>query len=198
MTRRWRQKSSLNHGLTWALWGHPGLPHTRLDFTVVDEEALHHSSAMRKGQEAAPAAAQAERAKMKKCGKAKEGVGVTGISLQLNGRFGRGLDMLLRKLAWYQRPIGKAACRDGGRPLQEWLSLLKPWLRTYGKLTRLLMLCCPFLWDKDRLEHASINRITTHSNGPKGKNIKTQQQNLGQSRNQIFQNKKLSRKSKHP
>ena len=31
-------------------WGHPGPPHIRLDFTVVDAEALHYSSAMGKGQ----------------------------------------------------------------------------------------------------------------------------------------------------
>ena len=41
-------------------WGHPGLPHIRLNFTVVDAEAFHYSSAMRKAQETAPAAAQAE------------------------------------------------------------------------------------------------------------------------------------------
>ena len=72
-------------------WGHPGLPHIRLHFTVVDEEAHHHSSAMRKGQ-AAPAAAQAERAKTNKYGKANGGGGVSGTSLQLNGRFCPGLD----------------------------------------------------------------------------------------------------------
>ena len=78
-------------------WEHPGLPDIRIDFAVVDEGALHYSSAMRKGQEEAPAAAQAERAKTNKYGKAKGGVEVTGISLQLNGRFGPGLDVLLRK-----------------------------------------------------------------------------------------------------
>ena len=78
-------------------WGHPRLPHIRLEFTVVDEEALHYSSAMRKGQEA-PVVAQAQRAKESKYGKPTGGVGVTGISLQLNGRFVPGLDMLLRSL----------------------------------------------------------------------------------------------------
>ena len=53
-------------------WGHPGLPHMRLDFTVVDAEALHYSSAMRKAQDTAPAAAQAEKSKEN-----KGGVGVT-------------------------------------------------------------------------------------------------------------------------
>ena len=101
-----------------------GPSHIRLDFTVVDEEALHYSSAMRKGQEEAPAAAQAERAKTNKYGKAKGGVGVTGISLQLSGRFGPRLDALLRKLAGYKRAVSKAAGKDGGRPLQEWQKLL--------------------------------------------------------------------------
>ena len=40
-----------------------------------------------------------------KCGKANGGAGVTGISLQLNGRFGPGLDMLLRKLAGHKRAM---------------------------------------------------------------------------------------------
>ena len=42
----------------------PALPHIRLDYTLVDAEALHYSSAMRKAQEEAPAAAQAERTKV--------------------------------------------------------------------------------------------------------------------------------------
>ena len=61
-------------------WENPGLPHIRLDFTVVDEEPLHCSSAMRKGQEEALTAAQAERVKTNKNRKAKGGVGVIGIS----------------------------------------------------------------------------------------------------------------------
>ena len=105
-------------------WGHPGLPHIRLDFTVVDAETLHYYSAMRKAQKTAPAAAQAEKAKKSKYGKTKGGVGVTGIAMKLSGRFGPGLDALLRRLAGYKRAITKAAGRDGGRPLQEWRKLL--------------------------------------------------------------------------
>ena len=59
-------------------WRHPGLPHIRHDFTVVDAEALHYSSAMRKAQDTAPAAAHAEKTKENTYGKAKGGVGVTG------------------------------------------------------------------------------------------------------------------------
>ena len=103
-------------------WEHPGPPHIRL--TVVDAEALHYSSAMRKGQEEAPQPAQAERTKASKYGRAKGGVGVTGISVQLTERLGPGLDALLRKLAGYERAISKAAGRDGGRRLQEWRKLL--------------------------------------------------------------------------
>ena len=73
----------------------PELPHIRLDFTVVDEEALHFSSATRKGQEEAPAA-QAERTKTNTNGRAQGGVGITGLSSQLSGRFGPGLDALPR------------------------------------------------------------------------------------------------------
>ena len=29
-------------------WGHPGLPHIRLDYTVVDAEALHYYSSVMK------------------------------------------------------------------------------------------------------------------------------------------------------
>ena len=72
------------------------------------------ASAMRKAQDTAPAAAQAEKTKENKYGKAKGGVGVTGISVQLSGRFGLGLDAVLRRLAGYKRAITKAAGRDGG------------------------------------------------------------------------------------
>ena len=68
--------------------------------------------------------AQAEKTKDNKYGKTKGGVGVTGIAMQLSGRFGPGLDALLQKLAGYKRAITKAAGRDGGRPLQEWRKLL--------------------------------------------------------------------------
>ena len=89
------------------------MPHIRLDFTVVDAEALHQSSDMRKGQEEAPAAAQAERMKASEYGSTNGGVGVTGVSLQLSGRLGPGLDA-------HKRAVSKAGGRDGGRPLQEW------------------------------------------------------------------------------
>ena len=96
----------------------------RLDFTVVDAEALHYSSAMRKAHDAAPAAAQAEKTKENKYGKTQGGVGVTCIAMQLSGRFGPGLDAFLWRLAGYKRAITKAAGRDGGRSLQEWRKLL--------------------------------------------------------------------------
>ena len=116
-------------------WGHLGLPHIRLDFTVVDAEALHYFSAMRKAQETALAAAQVERAKESKCGKTKGGVGVTSITTRLSGRFGPGLDALLRGLAGYKRAITKAAGRDGGRRLQEWRKLLSLALARYTTAT---------------------------------------------------------------
>ena len=52
-------------------WIHPGLPHIRLDFTVVNAEAIHYSSSMRKAPDTAPAAAQAEKTKENKYGKVK-------------------------------------------------------------------------------------------------------------------------------
>ena len=48
------------------------------------------------------------------------GVGVTGLGLELSGRFGPQLDDLLRRLAGYKRAIQTAAGRDAGRPLQAW------------------------------------------------------------------------------
>ena len=118
-------------------WGHPGLPHMRLDLTVVDAEALHYSSVMGKAQEQAPAAAQAEKAKENKYGKTKGGIGVMGIAMQLSGRFGPGLDTLLRKLAGYKRAITKAAGKDSGRLLQEWRKLLSVALARYTAATML-------------------------------------------------------------
>ena len=67
---------------------------------------------MRKAQEQAPGAAQAEKARESKYGKTKGGLGVAGIAVQLSGRFGPGLDTLLRKLAGYKRAITKAAGKD--------------------------------------------------------------------------------------
>ena len=112
-------------------WWHPGLPHIRLDYTIFDAEALHYSSAMRKAQEEAPAAAQAERNKANKYGHAKGGIGVTGISMQLTGRFGPGFDTLFRRLAGYKRAISKALGRECGRPLQDWRKLLSLALARY-------------------------------------------------------------------
>ena len=62
----------------------PGLPHIRLDFTVVDAESLGDSSVMRNGQDKAPAAAQSERVNESEYGRGRGGVGVTGVSLQLS------------------------------------------------------------------------------------------------------------------
>ena len=63
---------------------------------------------MRKAQDTAPAAAQAEKAKESKYGKTKGGQDVTGIAMQLNGRFGPGLDLIFRRLAGYKRAITTA------------------------------------------------------------------------------------------
>ena len=67
--------------------------------------------------------------------KAKGGVGVTGIAVQLSGRFGPGLDALPGKLAGYKRAITKAAGRDGGRPLQNGEKLLSVALARYTAAT---------------------------------------------------------------
>ena len=90
---------------------------------------------MRKAQDTAPAAAQAEKTKENKYEKVKGGVGVTGIAMQLSGRFGPGLDALLRRLAENKRAITKAAGRDGGRSLQEWRKLLSLALARYTAAT---------------------------------------------------------------
>ena len=104
-------------------WRHAGLPHIRLDFTVVDAESLHNSSVMRSGREKALAAAPAERTREgASTDEREEGVGVTDVSVQVSGRLGPGLYALLR-VAGYWRAISKAAGGDGGRPLQEWRKL---------------------------------------------------------------------------
>ena len=71
---------------------HPELPRIRLDVTVVDAETLHFSSAMRRGQEEAPAAAQAERTKASKYGRARGGASVTGISFPCSSAGGSAQD----------------------------------------------------------------------------------------------------------
>ena len=72
-----------------------------------------------------------------KCGRARGGVGATGISLQLSGRLGPGLDPLLCKLAGYKRAVSKAGGRDGARPLQEWREHLSKALARYIAATAL-------------------------------------------------------------
>ena len=96
------RNGSRNLGLTWTHGDTQRLPHMRLDFTVVDAEALHYSSAMRKAQDTAPAAAQAEKTKDNNYGKTKGGVGVTGLAMQLIGRFGPGLGCTSPEACWVQ------------------------------------------------------------------------------------------------
>ena len=67
---------------------------------------------MRKAQEEAPAAAQAERTKANTYGKARGGIGVMGISMQLSGRFGPGVDTLLRTLAGYKRAMSSVCAGE--------------------------------------------------------------------------------------
>ena len=54
-----------------------------------------------------------------------------GISMQFSGRFGLGLDVLLRRLAGYKRALSKALGRECGRPLQDWGKLLSLALARY-------------------------------------------------------------------
>ena len=75
---KWSRRSSRNHGLTWTHGDTQGLPHIHLDCTVVE--------AMRRGQEQAKAAAQAERTKTSKYGRAKGGVAVTGGGVQASNQ----------------------------------------------------------------------------------------------------------------
>ena len=98
-------------------WGHPGLPHLRLDFTVTDPAASRHAAS---SLQPAGAADHAERDKATKYGNLVGGAGVTGVALELSGRHGPNLDALLRRLAGYRRAITCAAGRDDGRPLHNW------------------------------------------------------------------------------
>ena len=54
-----------------------------------------------------------------------------GISMQLSGRFGPGVDTLLRRLAGNKRAISKALGRDCGQPRQDWRKLLSLALARY-------------------------------------------------------------------
>ena len=83
-------------------------------------------------------------------GKPLGGVGVTGLGLELSGRFGPQLDDLLRRLAGYKRAIQTAAGRDAGRPLQAWrlafsLALARFTAASYPCSNR-----CPASWHHHR------------------------------------------------
>ena len=92
------RKNSRNHRVDVDAWNHPGLPHTRLDFTVVDPEAVH-CWLLRMLNKRKRASAE----------KAHEVWEATASLCNSAGRFGLGLDSLLRKLAGCKRANSKAA-----------------------------------------------------------------------------------------
>ena len=66
--------------------GHPGLPHVRLELTVVDAKRCYPAMNASTGE--APAATQAARVKSVQFGRTMGGVGVRRVAIQLIGRFG--------------------------------------------------------------------------------------------------------------
>ena len=98
-------------------WGHPGLPHLRLDFTVVDPDAQRYFSLT---DAPGHAADTAEAGKRGKYGKSKGGMGVDGMALELTGRFGPELDAHLRRCAGLARATAVAHGREAPRLLQQW------------------------------------------------------------------------------
>ena len=98
-------------------WGHPGLPHLRLDFTAVSPSAVRSRRVKRRPTQAAE---QAEKDKANKYGCRPGGVGVDGVAMELSGRHGPNLDTLLRKLAGYARADATAKSTEAQRHLQHW------------------------------------------------------------------------------
>ena len=98
-------------------WGHPGLPHMRLDFTTASPAAARYQ---RVNRATAQAAAAAENGKTNKYGGAVGGVFVQGLALELTGRYGPNLDALLRRCAGLARTRAVALGGDAPRLLQHW------------------------------------------------------------------------------
>ena len=98
-------------------WGHPGLPHLRLDVTVVDPAAERYAKV--RGQPAGPAQ-MAERGKAVKYGLPPGGVGVTGLALETTGRLGPNFAALLVQLAGFARAARAAAGQETTRELRHW------------------------------------------------------------------------------
>ena len=114
---RGRDRQGERHREMWTHGSTQGCCTSASTFPFLTQGLRGVSLAMRRGQELAPAAPQAEQATAAKCGRDR---GVTGLSLQLGGRCGPILDTLLRMLAGYRRAISKAAGKDGGRSLHKW------------------------------------------------------------------------------
>ena len=93
------------------------MPHLRLDFTAVKPESARYQRANRQNTQAAAAA---ERGKANKYGRRPGATGVTGLSMELSGRFGPNLDTLLRKLAGFARAGASTTGSDNTRHLQQW------------------------------------------------------------------------------
>ena len=91
-------------------WGHPGLPHLRLDVTVADPDAVRNAGGTDR----------AERSKATKYGVPRGGVGVTGLALALTGRLGTQFDGLLRHLAGLARAGRAALGQESTRHLRHW------------------------------------------------------------------------------
>ena len=91
-------------------WGHPGLPHLRLDVTVADPAADRNAGGTDR----------AERSKATKYGIPRGGVGVTGLALALTGRLGTQFDRLLRHLAGLARAERAALGQESSRHLRQW------------------------------------------------------------------------------
>ena len=100
-------------------WGHPALPHMRLDITVVDPDAERYQQT---SDSMAPAAEKAERGKVNKYGGIQGGVAVQGLGLELSGRLGPTFDRTLRQLAGMARAERAAFGQEQGRHLAQWHS----------------------------------------------------------------------------
>ena len=109
-------------------WGHPGLLHVRVDFTVASSTAGRYRQASPEPGHAAEVAERGKRTKYKSIG----GVGVIGAALETHGRHGPGLDWILRTCAGLSRAHAADLGREPRRLLQSWRTSLSIALSVFG------------------------------------------------------------------
>ena len=101
-------------------WGHLGLPHERVDFTVANSIAARYHQTNPEPGHPAEVAERGKRNKYARSG----GIGVVGAALETRGRHGPGLDGILRTCAGLARARSTALGREPRRLLLHWRTSL--------------------------------------------------------------------------